>query len=222
MIRHPPKLFEDGDDDEDEDEDMDYEEDTEELEGELESLRNEADTEVPFFETPDFKRFRAGRMSRMAHRDPLPTSSPARPSIVSTPRTNLTRGVDGEASVKSTKSVHFEADISNFESQLSARESLDEDLVSQAISAVSSTDDSSLESSDEDFSAEESDIDSGGESSVSESSELESESDSESEDEELPRKQKSKAIDVFTPQAKGTGKPRTATVARNSVLDCRS
>lgn len=196
VIRHPRTLFEDGDDDEDDD--MDYEEDTEELAEELKSLRDEAQTDIPFFETPDFKRFRAGRMSRMAHRDPLPSSSPARPSVVSTPRTNLTRGADGEASAKSTKSVHFEADISNFESQLSKSDSeSDEDVVSEASSAASSdTDDSSLESSDE--------------SSVSEESELESESDSESEDEDLPQKKKSKAIDVFTPPGEGNRKTRNS------------
>lgn len=208
VIRHPRTLFDEGDDDEDDD--MDYEEDTEELAEELKSLRDEAQADIPFFETPDFKRFRAGRMSRMAHRDPLPSSSPARPSVVSTPRTTLAKGVDGEASVKSTKSVHFEADISNSESQLSESDSeSDEDVVSVASSAASSdTDDSSLESSDEDFS-EESDADSD-ESSVSEESELESESDSESEDEDLPRKKTPKAIDVFTPPGEGNRKTRNS------------
>lgn len=205
VIRHPRTLFDDGDDDEDDD--MDYEEDTEELAEELKSLRDEAQADVPFFDTPDFKRFRAGRMSRMAHRDPLPSSSPARPSVVSTPRTTLTKGVDGEASVKSTKSVHFEADISNFESQLSESDSeSDEDVVS---AASSDTDISSLESSDEDFSAEESDVDSD-ESSVSEESEVESESDSESGDEDLSQKKKSKAIDVFTPPGEGNRKTRNS------------
>jgi hypothetical protein len=209
VIRHP-KLFEDGDDDEDDD--MDYEEDTEELAEELKSLRDEANADIPFFATPDFKRFRAGRMSRMAHRDPLPSSSPARPSVVLTPRTNLTRGVDGEASVKSTKSVHFEADISNFESQLAESDSeSDENVVSEESSAASSdSDDSSAESSDEEFSAEESDIDSSGDSSVSEESEPESDSESQSEDEELPRKRNSKAIDVFTPPGEGNRKTRNS------------
>ncbi|KAF3391162.1 hypothetical protein DPV78_011294 [Talaromyces pinophilus] len=195
VIRHPRTLFDEGDDDED---DMDYEEDTEELAEELKSLRDDAQADVPFFETPDFKRFRAGRMSRMAHRDPLPSSSPARPSVVSTPRTTLTKGVDGEASVKSTKSVHFEADISNFESQLSESDSeSDEDVVSEANSAASSdTDDSSLESSDE--------------SPASEESEIESESESESEDEDLPQKKKPKAIDVFTPPGEGNRKTRNS------------
>lgn len=205
VIRHPRTLFEnDGDGDHDEDEsDMDYEEDPEELAEELKSLRDEAHTDVPFFDTPDFKRFRAGRLSRMAHRGPLPSSSPARPSVVSTPRTNLTKGVDGEASVKSTKSVHFEADISNFESQLSDSVSdTDEDV---ELEASSDTDDSSAESSDEDFSAEESDLD---DSSASEDSDLES--DSESEEEDLPRKKMSKAIDVFTPPGEGNRKTRNS------------
>lgn len=195
VIRHP-KLFEDGNDDEDDD--MDYEEDTEELAEELKSLRDEANADIPFFDTPDFKRFRAGRMSRMAHRDPLPSSSPARPSVILTPRTNLTRGVDGEASVKSTKSVHFEADISNFESQLAESDSeSDENVVSEESSAASSdSDDSSLESS--------------GDSSVSEESEPESDSESQSEDEELPRSRKSKAIDVFTPPGEGNRKTRNS------------
>lgn len=199
VIRHPRTLFEE----DDEEDDMDYEEeDTGELAEELKSLRDEAQTDVPFFDTPDFKRFRAGRMSRMAHRDPLPSSSPARPSDVSTPRTNLTKGVDGEASVKSTKSVHFEADISNFESQLSESDSeSDENVVSEA---SSDTDESSAESSDEDFS-EESDVE---ESSVSEESDLESSS--ESEDEDSTRPKKPKTIDVFTPPGEGNRKTRNS------------
>lgn len=203
VIRHPRTLFEDGDDDEDND--MDYEVDTEELAEELKSLRDETEADVPFFETPDFKRFRAGRTSRMAHRDPLPSSSPARPSVVTTPRTNLTKAADGEASAKSTKSVHFETYISNSESQLSESDSeSDEDVVSHSSSAASSdTDDSSLETSDEDFAAEESDVDSD-KSSVSDESELESE------DDEPAQKKKSKVIDVFTPPGQGNRKTRNS------------
>ncbi|EED12650.1 conserved hypothetical protein [Talaromyces stipitatus ATCC 10500] len=211
VIRHRTNLFDDGDGDDDDDDDMDYEE-ADELDAEIKSLWAEANAEAEaLLESPDFQRFRAtraGRMSRMAHRDLLPTSSPARLSVVSTPRTNLARGQDGEASAKSTKSVHFEADISNLTSRLSEGNDSGSDKLSHASSAVSSnTPDSSIESgdesSDEDFSAEDSGADMSDESSISEESEFESE------DEEAPEQQKSKAI-VFTPPGEGSRKTRNS------------
>jgi hypothetical protein len=208
VIRHPPNLFEDVDDSASE---MDYSEDAEEeLAEELEQLRDEAEDAISIGNVTTRG---SGRKSRMGHRDPLPASSPARPSIVSTPRTVIGRGTEIEATPKSSKSVRFEADESIFSSQLSERADAvesDDESMSESESAVSSSDDDSSEaSSDDDFvsleaeseSESESDIESSDDSSMSEEEESESE----------PEVQKiEKTIDVFTPPGHGSTKTRNS------------
>ncbi|OKL58652.1 hypothetical protein UA08_06195 [Talaromyces atroroseus] len=211
VIRHPLNLFEDAGDSES---DMDYSEGAaEDLAEELEQLRDEAEDAVS---TGNITTHESGRKSRIAHRDPLPTSSPARPSLVSTPRTAIGRGTEIEATPKSSKSVRFEADKHIPSSQVSEHEDAldsDEQSTSDSESAVSSSDDDSSEtSSDEDLVSHESESKfelesvSDGETSDDDSSTSEEE---ESESEPEVRKIK-KPIDVFTPPGQGSSKTRNS------------
>lgn len=205
VIRHPVNPPDDFDDLEDSD--MDYEEDEkEDLAEELKQLKEDAEDDAISNVTTETEHLRAnrvsGRMSRIGIRDPLPTSSPARLSVTSTPRPNVARSAEVEASLKSIKSVHFEIDEKPFENGLSEDDSdSDEVSLSEKSSATgSSVSDSSDSSSIEDFSNDDSDNESSDESSVSEESDVEGAS----------GHQESKIINVFTPPGQGSRKTRNS------------
>lgn len=221
VIRHPGpsenyRGWVDGMIDDDAENDMDYSEDysedaEEDLAEELNQLREEAESNAA---SEIISTRGSGRKSRMAHHDPPPTSSPARPSTAATSHISTGKGGEIEATPKSSKSVRFEARKPDSPVEHDDESESDEESMSDANSTVSSSDDDSSEaSSDEDSasvdSESESDSDLVDESSTSEEEGEEEESESEVENPLLKN-------GVFT--APGRGSTRTKNSNRRKKL----
>lgn len=218
----PPDLFGDMNES-DNDMESSYD-DNEDLTQELEALKDDANdtmiTDQVDLESPRLTRS-AGRISRMAYREPIPTSSPARLSTVSTTNFNANDSAVVEPSPKSTKSVRFQSPSSK------------QDLDTTVLSSSSDSEDDSPESEEESDSSEESDSapsdseksdvsdvvgtsrddglneDSSSDSSV-DSLISSSNSESESEDETSPSPEKQKSPDIYTAPGKGSTKTKNS------------
>lgn len=218
VIRRPPDLFGDANDS-DNDMESSYE-DNEDLTLELEALKEEVNdsmiTNQVDLETPRLTRS-SGRISRMAYRDQIPTSSPARMSTVSATQLNNNNSAGVEPSPKSTKSVRFQplsskqnpdtTDLSSSESGGDSSESAEE---SDSDSEASYSEKSDANDVAEDSRDDGSDEDASTDSSDDSDSDSESESESESEDESPPSPLKGKAPEIYTAPGKGSSKTKNS------------
>jgi hypothetical protein len=213
--RPPPDLFSDVNES-DTDIESSYN-DNEDLTQELEALKDEANdtviTDLADLESPRLTRS-SGRVSRMTYREPIPTSSPARLSIVSATNFNANDSAVVEPSPKSTKSVRFQSpssrqnldttDLSS-DSESEDGSSVSEEESDSASSCSEKCDvGAAVESSRDDALDEDSSTDSSDDSSVS------SDSESESEDESSPSPKKQKSPDIYTAPGKGSTKTKNS------------
>lgn len=209
----PPDLFGDMNES-DNDMESSYD-DNEDLTQELEALRDEANdtmiTDLVDIESPRLTRS-SGRISRMTYRDPLPTSSPARLSVVSAT-------VEPSPTPKSTKSVRFQSPSSkqNLDTTdlSSDSDSEDDSSESEEEAGLSDSDSSCSEQSSADV-VEEPRYDEANEDSSTDSSDdssdtdSDSESESESEDESSLSPEKQKSPGIYTAPGKGSTKTKNS------------